>query len=278
MRAKSIVVSFAVALVAALPAIGQSTQGEPIAAPAPSAKFPAVWYQDNRKPNDAWPSTQAPIAGAPYSATMVTTYADPPEYHGPTLTQRAGWYRDSAGRTRTEEANGLVSIGNASAGPTTKTVEVHDVVTHCMFRWSEPWSSPGEPIAAVSCSQEMYFSPWDTSGGVKSQTASESTQFSRTTKNQPLGHKTIDGVDCLGMRSTLTTTLPAKEGTQQPEMMVIERWWSPQLNVEVWFGPVPPQPGLPTFELKDIHAGAPDPILFYPPSNYKIVHQVDTFH
>jgi hypothetical protein len=278
MRATSIAVVFAVALVTALPAIGQSTQ-EPIAAPSPSAKFPAAWYQDNRKPYDAWPSTQAPIPGAPYSAIMVTTYAAPPEYHGPSLSQRGGWYRDSAGRTRTEEALGPVSVGDASVGPTTKTVEVNDVVTHCMFHWSEPWISPGDPTATVTCSKKMYFSPWDTSWGVKSQAASESTQFSRTTRNQPLGHKTIDGLDCLGMRSTLTMTLPAEAGAQQsPQEMVMERWWSPELNVVVWLGPVSPQPGVPTFELKEIHAGEPDPILFYPPSNYKIVHQVDPFH
>jgi hypothetical protein len=278
MRATSIAICFAAAVATALAAIGQSTQ-EPVAAPAPSARFPAAWYQDNRKPNDAWPSTQAPIPGAPYSATMVTTYAAPPEYHGPSFSQRGGWYRDSAGRTRTEETRGPVSVGDASAGPATKTVEVNDAVSHCMFHWSEPWTSTGDPIATVSCSKKVYFLPWDTSWGVKSQVADESAQPGRTTRNEPLGHKTINGLDCLGMRSTLTTTSPAQPGAQRStQETVLERWWSPELNVVVWFGPVPPQFGLPTFELKEIHAGEPDSTLFYPSANYKIIHQVDTFH
>jgi hypothetical protein len=89
----------------------------------------------------------------------------------------------------------------------------------------------------------------------------------------------MDGLDCLGMRSTVTTTLPSNAGVQPPPReMVIERWWSPELNEVVWFGPVPAQSGLPTFELTDIHPGEPDPALFYPPAGYKIVHQVDTSH
>jgi hypothetical protein len=205
---------------------------------------------------------------------MVTSYQVPASSGRPQSTgsQRDGWYRDGAGRTRTEQSLGPTKLDDKNIGPGRKEIEVNDVVTHCMFRWGEPWTGQGQPIATVSCVSKMSFSPWDTSWGAKAQISSDSTAFDRTTKSQPLGHKTIEGLDCLGMRSTLTTSLPANPGGPlPPEQVVLERWWSPAINEVIWFGPVPPQSGVPTFELKDIHPGEPDPALFYPPANYRII-------
>jgi hypothetical protein len=56
-----------------------------------------------------------------------------------------------------------------------------------------------------------------------------------------------------------------------PAIAVYEYWYSPRLHELLRFGPVPPSPGAPTFEMKDIHLGEPNPDLFYPPSNYHIV-------
>ena len=268
----------ALSFVVASSAIGQSRQAEPVAAPAPTVRFPAAWYLSNRRPGDVAPSTQAPITGAPYSATQVTTYPIPAASGLPAeaASQSDGQYRDSAGRTRTEQSLGPTKLGDHHTGPTRKEIEVNDVVTHCMFHWGEPWTGQGQPIATVSCFPTMYFSPWDTSWGVKAQVPSESTAFNRTTRNQPLGHKTIEGLDCLGIRSTLTTSLPAKPGEPSlTEQVVLERWWSPEIDEVIRFGPVTPRPGVPTFELNNLHPGEPDAALFYPPANYRIVRDGD---
>jgi hypothetical protein len=275
MQTLSIALSF---IVAASSAIGQSSQTEPVPAPAPTARFPAAWYQGNGRPGDTVSGTQAPITGAPYSATMVTTGTIPAQSGRPviSLSTRAMWYRDGMGRTRTEQPlDGAGATDNTQLTAGRKEIEVNDVVTHCMFHWGEPWASQGQAIAIVSCFASMYYIPWDTSWGVKAQTVSEAPKGDQTIRTEPLGHKTIDGWDVLGARSITMNSQPAKadQPAQSPQM-VLERWWSPLLNETLWFGPIPPRYDvLPTFELKNIHAGEPDPALFYPPSNYQIVNQ-----
>jgi hypothetical protein len=274
MQTLSIALSF---IVAASSAIGQSSQTEPVPAPAPTTRFPAAWYQGNGRLGDAAPGTQAPITGAPYSATMVTTGTIPAQSGHPaaTMTTRAMHYRDGMGRTRTEQSQQSLNMATSQLTEGPREIEVNDVVTHCMFHWSEPWTGPGQATAAVSCFPSMYLIPWDTSWGVKAQTVSEAPKGDQTIRTEPLGHKTIDGWDVLGARSITMNSQPAKadQPAQSPQM-VLERWWSPLLNETLWFGPIPPRYDvLPTFELKNIHAGEPDPALFYPPSNYQIVNQ-----
>jgi hypothetical protein len=239
-------------------------------APAPSARFPAPWYAGTQ-----WTSTQAPVTGAAYTATLVTTYTMPASAASAmSVNQSSMKYRDAAGRTRTEQPLGPLPTPEGTQGAEQrKEVEVNDVVTHCMFHWGEPWTGTERSIATVSCFRTLYFSPWDTSWGTKAQVPSETTSFGRTIKTEPLGRKTINGLEALGTRMTTTTSTPANSGS--PQQMVMERWWSPAINEVVWFGPATPQFGLPTFELRDIHPGDPDPSLFYPPVNYRIVKQGD---
>lgn len=275
MRSLALAVNLTLSTLAAVTASGQSTPSNLVAAPAPSVRFPAEWYT-SKSLNDAAPTTQAPITGAPYSATIVTSWSMPVSAGRPGagMSQRGMRYRDGVGRTRTEESRGIVNLNINKPIEMPKEIEVNDVVTHCMFHWVEPWTSQGQAVATVSCFSSMYFDPWDTSWGVKSQTASESTQFNRTIKTQPLGYKILKGLSCLGARSTLMTSSAAKPGEPSlSDQVVLERWWSPQINEVIWFGPVPPQVGLPTFELTAIDSGEPDTALFYPPADYKIVNQ-----
>jgi hypothetical protein len=186
-------------------------------------------------------------------------------------------YRDGAGRTRDEQSlGGLDTSDGARLAKGRKEIEVNDVVAHCRFHWGEPWTGQDPPIATVSCFSTLYYSQWDTSWGAKAQSASESSEVGRTIKTEPLGHKIIDGLDTLGIRSIVTNSLPAKpDQPSGPPQMTLERWWSPQLNEVIRFGPVPPQWDFPLVELKDIRPGEPDPNLFYPPANYLIVKQGD---
>jgi hypothetical protein len=244
---------------AAVAAMSQAPSAKTDTAPPPSARFPASWYPaDSRNTY-----TEAPVTGVPYSATMVTTYTLPPSITPPRtgLVQRDAWYRDSRGRTRKEQSRGSSyksPDGVLHEVPMVHEIEVNDPVSHCRFNWVEPWTGAGEPSATVSCMPRVVqYSGGDSFSYILKQEA----RVDSMNRTEPLGKMTLEGFEVYGMRNTKTL---------QTTTAVFEFWYSPQLHELLRFGPVPPAPGVPTFEMKNIHLGEPNPDLFYPPSNYRI--------
>ena len=119
-------------------------------APPPSERFPAAWYSSQEGQ-----STIAPVAGFPYTATMLLKTVtevggDKPPIKAHMVTRMM---RDSAGRTRTEELLGWEMEGYSNPVPTGKTyqIEVNDTVQHCFFRWVEPVERAEDKVATVNC-------------------------------------------------------------------------------------------------------------------------------
>ena len=112
----------------------------------PSSRFPDNWYPAD---NDVT-YTSAAQRGTPYSATLVTTWQlRDPSGETKTLVQSSLQARDGAGRKREEMA---VPRPDDHGGVTmAHEVSVNDPVSHCSFRWMEPWVAPGPPKAMVSC-------------------------------------------------------------------------------------------------------------------------------
>jgi hypothetical protein len=116
-------------------------------APPPSARFPASWYPES---TDVTYTITAPT-NAHYTATLVTTtrFIDPATGQLKTLTQSTLQARDASGRQRSEtemprpDAHGKTIM--------THEVTVSDPVSHCNFRWMEPWVARGKPTAIVTC-------------------------------------------------------------------------------------------------------------------------------
>jgi hypothetical protein len=225
-------------------------------APPPSVKFPARWYRSD----NTIVSTEAPVKGVPYSATMFTTYTLPGAdgQTKDTTDEGGAYYRDGKGRTRTEEVQGgRHFLPDGSVEKSSRRIEVNDTVSHCHFRWVEPWQAPGPPTAEVDCmSRTVRYGAQDRFAWLIAQTPSEDSRG----QNKPLGHSVIEGLDTVGAQRT-----------DSSHSLVTEFWYSSQLHELLRFGPVPHNAGLPTFELKNVHLGEPDPKLFYPPSNYRIV-------
>ena len=115
-------------------------------APPPSSRFPASWYPAD---NDVT-YTSAAQRGAPYTATLVMTWRlREPDGMTRTLVQSGLQARDGAGRKREEMA--MSRPDEQGGGITAHEVSVNDPVSHCNFRWMEPWVAPGPPRAMVSC-------------------------------------------------------------------------------------------------------------------------------
>ena len=248
----------------------------------PSARFPAAWYPTDREVGYG----ALPVKGAPYSGDfmMSITVAASNGQQTRVESERSRHYRDSAGRTRTEEV-APAHTPRRNEGPIAlRKIAVVDPVSHCAFTWDEPGpgeaaNGPAVPTATVGCDPvklhygaEWSDEPDDPSMGAEGQVAKEERKGNETIRDQPLGTKTVNGIAALGMRRTIILddgkTL---DGKLVPSTTVSETWWSPVIREVVSMGTVDASEPMPRFDLVNVTASEPDPGLFYPPANFRIV-------
>jgi hypothetical protein len=247
-------VLIAAACLAVSPLRGQETTD---VAPAPSARFPAAWYP----PDNDVTSTMAPVKGAPYEARIIMAGQKP----GLPSEQEPLQARDGAGRQRTETLQ--VRLDRDGRPITVRAVEVSDPVTHCGFQWGEPWVDKSQPTATVSCMpRTLHYNAKPMWASVSSMQAEEHPSSMETDRNEPLGERTFGAVRATGVRHTrIIQTAP----TDTPKTMVTEFWVSAEMKELVALYQEFPD-GF-NMELRDIKLREPDPKLFYPPADYKIV-------
>ncbi len=156
-------------------------------------------------------------------------------------------YRDSDGRTRTEDAQGVVTIVDPVAGfratlnPKTKTV-------------NKVTSSGG--VAAFGIA---------TATGVRTARMGDS----GSELKEALGLQSVNGVTARGER--VTVTIPKGDIGNDRELKVIhERWTSEELQMLVKSTNTDPRYGDTTYELTGISLSAPDLSLFQIPADYAV--------
>jgi hypothetical protein len=236
-------------------------------APAPSSRFPASWYP---AANDMT-YTSAAQRGAPYTATLVMTWRlREPDGMTKALVQSGFQARDGAGRKREE----MAVPDEQGGGITAHEVSVNDPVSHCSFRWREPWVAPGPPRAMVSCMpRTLHYTEQNIyADAIASQPEQLISAQDSSDRSEPLGTRSIEGFEATGVRRTRTGSA-APNGTV---VLTTEIWYSQQLQelLELRQTLEPEtQPGegpLPDFKLTQIRRGEPDETLFYPPEGYQI--------
>ncbi|MDQ2926382.1 MAG: hypothetical protein M3R43_12640, partial [Acidobacteriota bacterium] len=233
----------------------------------PSARFPAEWYpKENRM------STTAPVAGAPYSATetMTTKVLNSEGMVVGTARQRTLQWRDSAGRFRDEEFFEIEGHPNAFPDIPPLITAV-DTVQHCQFTWSDSVNPNQDGEAVVNCNSLEVSRGED--GLARSMTDPKPEiaheqygPMATTTTTTPLGKRTIQGLEAVGVRS-VTTEVDAEgkpQGTKEAEI-----WWSPALY-ESLIMTVKTGQNIVTWEMTGIERSEPDAKLFYPPDGYSI--------
>jgi hypothetical protein len=236
-------------------------------APAPSARFPASWYPPDSDVTD----TMAPQTDAPYTATLVTTSHAKISGQIKAFSTSTFQARDSAGRERRETE--MPRPDGHGGAITAHEVTVSDPVSHCNFRWMEPWVAPGKPSAIVTCMPRTlrYTNQniWkDAIVDKPTETRSSDTVYLA----EPLGKRMFAGLEALGVQKTVTRT-DAQTGKVQK--LAMQLWYSPGLKeliqMKQIIDPTDAQPApLPDVTLTDIHRTEPDPALFYPPVTYEI--------
>jgi hypothetical protein len=192
-------------------------------APPPSSRFPASWYPAD---NDVT-YTSAAQQGAPYTATLVMTWRLL-ESDGMTrtLVQSGLQARDGSGRKREEMA--MSRPDEQGGGITAHEVSVNDPVSHCNFRWMEPWVAPGPPRAMVTCMpRTLHFTEQNIyADAIASQPQQLISAPDSSDRSEPLGTRLIEGFEATGVRRTRT-------GTAAPSGSVVlttEIWYSQELQ------------------------------------------------
>jgi hypothetical protein len=91
-----------------------------------------------------------------------------------------------------------------------------------------------------------------------------------TPNKESLGTQTMEGVKAQGERRTSTIEAGAI-GNDRPIQIVSERWYSPDLQVEVMTRHSDPRTGEEITRLVNINRAEPDPSLFQLPAGYQLV-------
>jgi hypothetical protein len=85
-----------------------------------------------------------------------------------------------------------------------------------------------------------------------------------------LGFQTIAGLSCKGTRFTRTVAAHSKLGNEQPLQVITERWYSPDLSIDIQTQTTDPSHGSTTMTVSNINRSEPDPSLFQVPAGYAL--------
>jgi hypothetical protein len=259
--------TFCFVILGAATLLGQSG-GVPFAGPGPQGDVTFLGFQaglGNRV-----------VAGAPYSATVtsefVQTLAD-----GNTIQRKSAGtvYRDSQGRTRREQT--LPAIGQYSAsGNAPQAIFISDPVagvnyildpvkkTARKMPGGPGRGGPGGPVGPGGPG-----GPGRGPGGNPPQGNAGPRQNQNVTTETLNDMNNIEGILVQGTR--ITRTIPAETvGNQNAMQVTSERWYSPDLKLDLLVKNNNPTGGRNTTAFSNIRRDEPDPSLFQVPADYTV--------
>lgn len=218
------------------------------------------------------------VSGEPYSA-QATTQTTQVLSDGNRIVRKetAKVYRDSMGRTRREMA--VNAVGPWSPGTPAQMVSIFDPVAGTQYvlnaqqkkayQMPQPPRPPSPPAGAMVSKRVLIAG----SGAVEA----SGPGLAFVEKDAGLGHRTevslgtqeVAGVVAEGKK--ITETIPAgKIGNEKPIVITTERWYSPDLQLDVLVRHSDPRTGEVVYRLSDINRAEPDPSLFQVPPDYTV--------
>lgn len=209
------------------------------------------------------------VKGAPYTATATTESTQVLADGNRIVHKQSGLVaRDGEGRTRREMTMDRMGPVALQGG---KMIFIHDPVGKAAYmlnpdkQTARVMKGDGPPpmpmlqmhkkIQGGMAGDNVFFGP-----GVEGNQAD--------VKTESLGTQQIEGVTAEGKR--VTRTIPAGAiGNEQPIVITVETWTSPDLHTRVLQKRNDPRFGETVFRLTNIKQGEPDATLFQVPGNYK---------
>src|SRR5271165_2448542 len=199
------------------------------------------------------------VTGVPMSGDLVvtrdTTLADGNHIHNQTQTKV---YRDADGRVRRE-------VGFELNTPATGAAKRNMIIITDPVAGKRYVLNPQNKTAHVM----PLHPPRHGQGPPPPDGEAGPMHDSANVAREPLGTKTINGLQATGTRVTRTIP-PGKIGNENPIQVVTERWYSTDLQVPLTTTHTDPMMGTVTTSLTNINRAAPDASLFQVPSDYKL--------
>jgi hypothetical protein len=232
----------------------------------------------------------SPVTGAPYSADEKTesiqTLADGTHITNTTSTRM---YRDSQGRTRREmslpslagdtQTRTMITISDPVSGvsysldPETKTAHQMPGMAMVAAAKLKAEAMMKDAPSLRTSDQVTGTTTVRTGGAFMSGPMTSEVRIVRSGslaagKHEDLGASVFEGISAKGSRET-TTIEAGQMGNDRPITITSERWYSPDLQIEVKSVHNDPRTGETTHTVTNINRTEPDPSLFQVPSDYK---------
>jgi hypothetical protein len=176
------------------------------------------------------------------------------------------FYRDDMGRTRTERQDGTVLLNDPVQGTSAEINGNRKVVRRARKAVSADVAAKIDAeLASVKVTAVTgSATPVIVADKLKAETLAKAA----ARQEEDLGYQSVNGVTAQGFRTT--TTIPAGQiGNDRPIQIVSERWYSPDLQMNVRTTNSDPRFGETTYQLTNILQAVPDPTLFQIPSEPK---------
>src|SRR5579863_1317353 len=226
------------------------------------------------------------IPGKPYSAETVQersqTLAD--GTHINQTTQSRG-YRDSQGRTRSEGLPALLLEGGHAIpfvtinDPVAGVRYVLDMQRQVARRYPMPAQHENRPQVEAAQTESTDQTPPARPKRVPTQTTTvqASTEPADETPRRRISHvslgkQTIEGIEAVGLQTTITIPAGA-EGNDRAIEVVCENWDSPEMTLMMISKCADPLHGDHTTRIVSIDRSEPDPSLFQVPPGFTIEDQ-----
>jgi hypothetical protein len=217
---------------------------------------------------------RAGVTNAPFSADVVTettqTLADGNHIHQ-IVTSRV--YRDSEGRTRREQAVNL--NGLAPGASTQQMVFINDPVAGVSYSLNARDHTGMKYVRNGSARGSQRLSPEASGGAPRPRSGPDALGMGRhnaadqNLKTEALGRQAVEGVQAEGRRTTMT--IPAGQaGNEMPIHIVVESWYSSDLQTTLLSKHSDPRNGDTVTRLANISRSEPAHTLFEPPPDYKV--------
>jgi hypothetical protein len=229
-----------------------------------------------------------PVTGAPYSAKIVTESVQPfPDGNSITHTSTSTVYRDAQGRTRREQNINIVGPSQVSGSPI-QFITIDDPVSGVRYtlnpnkmtatQFATSGAAGSLPVKVLDNPNGSAVITYSISGdglggggggrdGSVSVMSPEISTDSVTTES--LGADTMQGLSVLGTR--VTRTIPAGQiGNAQPILIITDKWYSQDLQIEVKTVHSDPRTGTTTTTVTNLSRSEPSPSLFTVPPGYTI--------
>lgn len=224
------------------------------------------------------------VKGLPFSADVVEEtdqyLADGNHIH---RENHGKVFRDSEGRTRTENEMGSGIVGSKPflhilindpvqntfilLNPENKTATVH----HLMQRPAAASGSNSVPTNASPTQARTTADP-QSQALLQSLRDKRDQSMVRQHSREDLGTMEIEGFTVKGTR-LITTTPAGIMGNDKPMTTTIERWFSEDLKMDLLTKFSSPESGQHVRRLVNIRSGDPDPLLFQVPVDYTVKDQ-----